>query len=407
MKPRARYAMLIATIVLGGAAGVSAEIAEATREKLPDGAAVEPNFAFRPENKGFSEARMEQLSLPDGFEINVFAKDLGNARILATDHDGTVYLSCMKEGKVMALRDTSGDGVADEVTAVFEDLPKVHGLALNDEAIYMAAPTILWRAARDGDGGFEDPEVLMDDLPDGGQHPNRTLGFGPDGTLYLSVGSTCNACEEPNPEHATILTISDDRRSRTVFAKGLRNTIGFGWHPQTGTFWGMDHGSDGRGNDVPPEELNRIEEGNHYGWPWVFGKRAIDPISAPPEEEGLSKEEFAARTTPMELGHQAHSAPMEMLFYTGDQFPDRFRNGAFVAFRGSWNRVPPVGYKVAFLPFDGNGNPTEFEDFLTGFLMENGEAHFARLCGLTLADDGSLLVSDDANGVVYRVSYRG
>jgi glucose/arabinose dehydrogenase len=375
-------------------------------DNLPADAVVKLNMAFRPENKGFSEELMNQLSLPDGFAINVFAKDLGNSRILITDDDGTVYVSCMKEGVVKALRDTTGDGVADEVAMVFEGLRLVHGLVLDADAMLLIAPTTVWRAARDGNGGFAEPEVVIDDLPDGGQHPNRTAAFGPDGLLYISIGSTCNACEEPNPEHATMLTVGPDGRRR-VFAEGLRNTVGFDWHPVSRELWGMDHGSDGRGADIPPEELNHIQAGKHYGWPWAYGDREVDPIIGDPQMKDMTKEELAKQTEPMVLGYQAHSAPLEMVFYTGDQFPERYRNGAFVAFRGSWNRAPSVGYKVAFIPFDANNRPTEFEDFVTGFLVDDGKGHFARLCGLTIARDGALLVSDDTNGVVYRISYTG
>jgi glucose/arabinose dehydrogenase len=194
---------------------------------------------------------------------------------------------------------------------------------------------------------------------------------------------------------------------RAIFARGLRNTIGFGWHPATGRLWGMDHNSDARGDDFPPEELNLIEEGGHYGWPYCAGKQQVDYFTASEPPDDASRPEFCARTKPSILEYQGHAAPMTLVFYTGTRFPERFRHDAFTAMRGSWNRNPPAGYKVVRIRFDGQGNPLGFEDFVTGWLLEDGRAHFGRLTGTAVAADGSLLVTDDANGVIYRIAYTG
>jgi glucose/arabinose dehydrogenase len=241
----------------------------------------------------------------------------------------------------------------------------------------------------------------VDDLPDGGQHPNRTLAVGPDSMLYVSIGSSCDACAETNPEHATILRTGLDGSGRAVFARGLRNTLGFGFHPTTGALWGMDQGSDWRGDDLPPEELNLIEQGNDYGWPYCFGDAQPDPIIQDPP--GTTKAAYCASTEPATLEVQAHGSPIGLAFYTGTAFPIEFAGDAFIALRGSWNRFPPTGYKIVRLRFEA-GEPAGFEDFVTGFLIENGEAHFGRPAGVTIGPDGSVIFSDDTNGVVYRVA---
>lgn len=230
--------------------------------------------------------------------------------------------------------------------------------------------------------------------------------IGPDGMLYVTVGSTCNCCVEKNPENATILRARPDGSDRKVFARGLRNTIGFGWHPQTRQLWGMDHGSDWLGDDAPPEELNRLEAGADYGWPFVWGNRQVIPGLESHPKVGRLKD-YAARATPPVVGYQAHSAPIQMVFYTGGQFPVEYRNDAFVAMHGSWNRKPSVGYEVVRVRFDKEGKPVGFQKFLTGFLVEDGRAFFGRPAGLAVTKDGALLVGDDINGVIYRVSYHG
>jgi len=358
------------------------------------------SHAFRPEQRPFTEERLGQLQVPAGFKINVFATNLGNARMMVTAPDGTIYLTRHKEGDVIALHDKDGDGRAEERSPVLK-LKEVHGIALRENVIYLATTKKLLKATLSTHGQPEQPTEIAD-LPDGGQHPRRTLGFDPAGMLYVSIGSTCNNCEETNPEHATIVRMRPDATQRAVFARGLRNTIGFAWHPQTGELWGMDHGSDDRGNDLPPEELNLIKEGADYGWPFCHSQNQVDEIANKPKEG--TKEERCAKAVAPALTYQAHSAPIGFLFYTGAQFPAEFRNDAFVAFRGSWNRAPATGYKVARVKFE-NGKPTRFEDFVSGFLVENGKAHFGRPAGLAMTKDGALLISDDTGGVIYRVSH--
>jgi glucose/arabinose dehydrogenase len=355
---------------------------------------------FRPELRPFSDARFAGLEVADGFEINVYARDVGQARMLAV-HGDHVYLTRPMQGDVMRFVDGDGDGVAESSATVATDLPNVHGIAFDGDTVYLATDKSVFRASVTPEGDFDGLGDIIDDLPDGGQHPRRTLGVGPDSALYISVGSSCDACAETNPEHATILRATLDGATRSVFAEGLRNTIGFGWHPETGELWGMDHGSDFRGSDLPPEELNRIASGEDYGWPYCFGDRRVDPVIDDPP--GTTKEDYCSMTAPSVLENQAHGAPIGMVFYDALSFPEEYRGDAFIALHGSWNRFPATGYKVARIRFDA-GEPVAFEDFVSGFLIEDGEAQFGRPAGIAVAPDGSLLFSDDDNGMIYRVA---
>ncbi|MFL6546582.1 MAG: YbhB/YbcL family Raf kinase inhibitor-like protein, partial [Candidatus Udaeobacter sp.] len=216
------------------------------------------------------------------------------------------------------------------------------------------------------------------------------------------VGSTCNECAEPNGENATILRSSLDGKQRSVFASGLRDTIGWGWQPQTGELWGMDHGMDWLGDDKQPEELNHIQKGKRYGWPYVWGDGQFNPHIDPPG--GVRKSEWAQVSVPMVLGYTAHSAPMQLSFYNAAQFPAEFQGDAFVSMRGSWNRKPASGYEVVRIHFK-DGQAMSIQPFVTGFITPEGE--YGRIVGNAIAKDGSLLFTDDRNGVIYRVSYTG
>lgn len=360
-------------------------------------------FVFRPAVREPTPERIRQLSVPDGFEVGVFARDLDNIRMFAVGDDGTLYATRRTQGDVLMLRDTDSDGQADVIRSAARQ-NQAHGITLRDGKAYIATIREVYAADIQDDGTFGPMRCIIDDLPDGGQHPNRTLAFGPDDKLYVSIGSSCNACDEPNQEHATMLQISPDG-SRRVFARGLRNTIGFAWHPQTEELWGMDHGSDWLGNDEPPEELNRLVDGAHYGWPWVYGMGKVNHSVPWPTDREMSRDEFAEKSTKPVLTYVAHSSPLGLVFYTARQFPAVYRNSAFITMRGSWNRKPPSGYEVIVARFE-NGSPTRFEPFMGGFLIEDGQACFGRPVGIAVARDGSLLVGDDTNGMIYRISHR-
>jgi glucose/arabinose dehydrogenase len=358
-------------------------------------------FVFKPALVPASDERIQQLEVPEGFRVQKFAENLGKPRILAAGSDGHIYVSDREAGVVTLLEDTDGDGTADRIETV-ANIKQAHGLTIHENKLYIVAVREVYSADVNSDGTLGEPVLLTDALPDGGQHPNRTIAFGPDGMMYVTVGSTCNACPETNPLNATIVRADADGSDLMIFAKGLRNTIGFGWHPETGELWGMDHGIDWLGDEEQKEELNLLVEGADYGWPYIFGDGKYNPGDRPRGD--TTYQQYLSKTTLPVLQYTAHAAPLDMVFYNGNQFPEEYNGDAFVAFRGSWNRSSPVGYKVARLRFE-NGEPTGFEDFLTGFLVNNNQAHFARPVGLAVHTDGSLLVSDDTNGVVYRVFY--
>jgi Raf kinase inhibitor-like YbhB/YbcL family protein len=343
------------------------------------------------------------LELPEGFKIEVFAEDLVDPRVLAVADDGTLYATRRSVGDVIMIKDADGDGKAEMVKTV-AGRPNMHGIAIDGDNVYLVTVHDIYTGKIQKDGTFGPLTRIVDDLPDAGQHADRTIAVGPDGMLYVSVGSTCNACNEPNPENATILQVKPDGSARRIFASGLRNTIGFAFDPQTGKLYGADHGIDWLGDDQQPEEFNLIEQGKTYGWPYIYGEGGKNPQDEPPGE--LTLEEWAKASESPVLTYTAHAAPMQLVFYTGEQFPADYRGDAFLAMHGSWNRQPPSGYEVVRVRFE-EGEPTEIVPFIGNFLREtkDGYGYVGRPFGLALAKDGALFLGDDANGVVYRVPY--
>ncbi len=356
---------------------------------------------FSPQRVAFDDSLLARLSLPPGFSANVFARDLGGVRVLVAAPDGTVYASVPSAGSVLRLRDLDGDGRAETIGPVLEGYSEVHGLALGNGTLYFATPTTVYGAPIGTDGTPGTPRVIADGLPSGGNHQAPGLGLGPDGRLYLTLGSTCNACEETSAERAAMLVLENG--TRRVFARGLRNTMGFDWQPATGVLYGADQGVDLRGNDLPPDEINLIRDGGNYGWPFAYGRQVPDRLT-PFNPPGTTKEAFAATTEPSVLELPAHASPIQLRFYNRTAFPAEYRGDAFVTLHGSWNRNPPNGYRVARLRFSAAGEPEGYEDFLTGFLYD-GNRVFGRPAGLAVLPDGALLVGDDFNGVIYRVAY--
>jgi Raf kinase inhibitor-like YbhB/YbcL family protein len=345
------------------------------------------------------------LKLPRGYRASVWASGLGNTRMIAIAPDGSVYVSRRSEADIIRLADGDRDGRADGPPTVIVNRPGLHGLTIHAGMLYFMTAREVFRAPLRPDGGIGEVETLMDDLPDAGQHLNRTLAVGPDNMLYISAGSTCNACDESSQENATLIRATLDGNSRRVWASGLRNTIGFGWHPRTGELWGWDQGIDWLGNDLQREEVNRLEAGKRYGWPYVFEDGKLNPQDEPPG--GITGAQWAAASTNPVLMHVAHSAGMQMAFHPGGGFGPDAAGDAFVALRGSWNRKPASGYELVRVRFDADGRATRIEPFVSGFMSRDGTGQYGRPCGVAVMRDGSMLLSDDANGIIYQITYEG
>jgi glucose/arabinose dehydrogenase len=338
----------------------------------------------------------EKINLPPGFEVQTFASELDTPRHMAVSPAGDLFVANMRGGQVFVFPDKDGDGKADQRITFAEGLRGPHSIAFFEGAIYIAVRDGVVRYVdKDGDLKGEDKKVLISDLPVGG-HSTKTVSFGPDKKMYVSVGSTCNICEEKDPRRATILQYNLDGTGEKIFAKGLRNSVGLTWHPQTNELWAADNGRDWLGDDLPPEEINIIKEGKHYGWPYCYGQQQPNP-------EFKDRTDFCKETLPPTVPLQAHSAPLGLTFYTGKQFPEEYQGNLFVAFHGSWNRSIPTGYKVIRVKLV-EGQPEKIEDFATGWLVE-GDV-WGRPVDVVVGKDGALYVSDDKKGVIYRIFYK-
>ncbi len=400
--------ILFSTLLLASTSAFAAPGQVGDRPIAPDGKTL-PNSAeanVRVEGAIVEPRKVapdvSTLRVPDGYRISIFAEGLGAPRMLATGDDGSVYVTRRTEGDVIKLTDTNRDGVADTRETVARR-PGMHGIAIDGRTAYLVTQRDVYTAPILANGNFGPLTRIIDDLPDAGQHMNRTIAVKGD-MLYISVGSTCNACSETSPESATLLEASKDGKSRTIYASGLRNTIGFGWHPVTGQLWGLDHGIDWLGDTQQREELNRIDRGKAYGWPYIYGDGGHNPQDDPPGK--LTMADWDAMSMRPTATTDAHAAPMQMLFYKGTMFPRSEQGNGFAAFRGSWNRSEPSGYDVRRVRFDASGNPVAIEPFVTGFVRKTGSGwvQSGRPVGIVEAADGSLLFSEDNNGVIYRVS---
>ena len=345
-------------------------------------------------------ADLATLRLPPGFAIDLFARDLGYARFMTLDPRGTLLVSVPRAGRVLALPDDDGDGRADAALPVVEGLDLPHGLAFLDGQLYVAETGRVVRfeydpATRRVRGA---PAVVVGNLPPRGAHWTRTIAFGPDRRLYVSVGSSCNNCEERDGRRAAVYRYMTDGSGGAPFGTGLRNAVGLAFRPGTSELWATVNGRDWLGDDQPAEYVTRVEEGGFYGWPhchWSITGLVSDP--------DLGGGDRCRAVKQPSLVYQAHSAPLGLAFYTGSQFPPEYRGNVLVALHGSWNRSVPVGYKVIRVRLDG---PTPVaEDFVTGWLA--GNRSWGRPVDLAVAPDGAVFLSDDALGAVYRISYRG
>jgi glucose/arabinose dehydrogenase len=345
-----------------------------------------------------SEATVaERLQAPPGFQVQVYSSEVPLARVMVFTPAGDLIVSRTRGNLVSLLeRDGDGDGRADGHRVLFDDLDGPHGLALHDGWLYVAERTAIGRAKFDAVAGrVTGPyERILTGLTTDGFHQTKTIGFSPDGWLHLSQGSSCNVCVEKDPRRATMMRLRPDGSGAEIIATGLRNSVGFDWAPWGGGLYATDNGRDLLGDDLPPDELNRIEAGRFYGWPYVHGYGLPDP------EFGDRYAGDAAPTDPVH-GFRPHNAPLGIHFVREARLPAGYERTALVALHGSWNRKTPDGYKVVALRWRDDGSIEE-SDFLIGFLGPDGI--IGRPAFVTEGPDGAIYVSDDYAGVVYRVS---
>lgn len=340
--------------------------------------------------------QLKTIQLPPGFSIDIYASSVPGARSMTLSDSGVLFVGSRGAGKVYAVVDSTGDHVANEVIVIDSGLNSPNGVALRDGALYVAE---INRILRYDDiettmRSSPEPEVVNDTYPAEGHHGWKFIRFGPDGKLYVPVGAPCNVCDEEDDRFASITRMNPDGSGFEVFAHGVRNTVGFDWHPETGELWFTDNGRDMMGDDIPPDELNHAPRaGMHFGFPYCHGGEILDPEFG----QGRSCDEF----TPPARKLGAHVASLGMRFYTGNLFPEKFRHQIFIAEHGSWNRSTPIGYRVSLVRLV-EGVPT-YETFAEGWLQK-GKA-WGRPVDIEMMEDGTMLVSDDRAGAIYRIRY--
>ena len=344
------------------------------------------------------DSRLDSIKMPDGFKIEIYADGVKNARSMTLGDEGTVFVGSRSAGNVYALRDNDGDYRADEVLLIAEDLNSPNGVAFRKGDLYVAeiSRIIKFENIEDNLRSPPEPIVIYDKFPDKRYHGWKYIAFGPDDKLYVPVGAPCNTCLRDEEIYSSITRMDPDGSNMEIYAHGIRNTVGFDWHPETGVLWFTDNGRDWMGDDQPPDELNRAPEpGMHFGFPFCHGERIPDPKFGDQRE----CHEF----TPPVQNLGPHVAALGMIFYTGNMFPSEFKNQVLIAEHGSWNRTTPIGYRITMVKLDGK-KALSYSPFASGWLQD-GRA-WGRPVDILQLDDGSILVSDDSVGVVYRISWR-
>ncbi|MDO6562338.1 PQQ-dependent sugar dehydrogenase [Amphritea sp. 1_MG-2023] len=340
---------------------------------------------------------IDRLKLPQGYQLTVAAA-ASNARQMALGEPGTLFVGSRRAGQVYRLRDTDGDGVYEQRDVLLRGLNMPSGIAYRDGDLYIAAVKQILRLnnADRVTPPAANTELITDRLPNISHHGWKYLKLGPEGELYFNLGAPCNSCLSDDPRFATLMKINLNTKTQTIVAHGVRNSVGFAWHPKTDELWFSDNGRDHLGDDQPDDELNRLSQpGQHFGYPFIHAGDIPDP-------KLYQQQAFSAFESPvLKLG--AHVAPLGMTFYHGDQFPETDQSSLFIAQHGSWNRSRKVGYRV--IKVDTSVTPPSQEVFIDGWL--NGERAWGRPVDILTDRDGSLLISDDRAGLIYRVRYRG
>jgi glucose/arabinose dehydrogenase len=342
--------------------------------------------------------QLDKIKLPPGFEISLFAGGVDNARSMALGPKGTLFVSTRTAGNVYAVIDANKDNKADEVMTIAKGLNMPNGVAFRDGALYVGEVNRILRFDNIETKLKEPPApvTVIDTLPRDRHHGWKFIAFGPDGMLYLQVGAPCNVCERDDKRYAAILRMKPDGSGSEIFASGVRQSVGFDWHPETKELWFTDNGRDWLGDDQPPDELNRAPKpGLHFGFPYCHGMGVLDP------EFGKKRGCEGITLPAMPLG--PHVAAIGMRFYTGSMFPRDYRNQIFIAEHGSWNRSTPLGYRVMLVRLDGQ-RAVKYEVFAEGWLQ--GRQAWGRPADVLVMPDGALLVSDDEADAIYRISYK-
>lgn len=338
---------------------------------------------------------VEPPTAPAGFNVKLFAENLGAPRGMAFGPDGSLYVADAGGGRVLRLTDSDGDGEADTTIVFIEGLDGPSGIACHGGDLWISEATRILRSKLAGAGSDPELAVVVDDLPADG-FTARSLVFDPSGHgFFVSIGASCDVCQEDDPRRGTIVLYTLDGERSVIWARGLRNAVGLAIHSETWELWALDAGRDWLGDDLPPEELNIVQRGRHYGWPYCYGARIPNPEYSDPSRCDV--------TEPPVLTLPAHSTPLGIAFYEGELFPAEYRGDAFVALHGSWNRSTPAGYKVVRLHVEA-GRPHSAVDFLSGWVTAGGKV-IGRPVQPLVGPDGAMYVSDDYGGRVWRVAY--
>ena len=356
-----------------------------------------PLLSFTYCNENLNNGNPSDIKLPPGFKIEVYADNVPNARSMTLSPEGVLFVGT-RESRVYAVVDTNKDYKADNVITIASGLNSPNGVAFRNGSLYVAEISKVWRYdnIENNLNNPPDPVLISDGFPTDGHHGWKFIAFGPDNKLYVPVGAPCNICLRDDDErYASIMRMNPDGSELEVFAHGIRNTVGFTWHPGTQELWFTDNGRDMLGDNVPPDELNRAPSaGLHFGYPFVHGGDIPDPEFG----EGTDINQYVKPV--QKLG--PHVAALGMRFYTGNMFPEEYRNQIFIAEHGSWNRSKKIGYRVMLVKLNGN-EAVSYEPFAEGWLQ--GDAVSGRPVDVLVMPDGSMLVSDDYGGVIYRIIY--
>ena len=352
---------------------------------------------------------LEKIVLPDGFKIEIYASDVENARSMTLSPSGTIFVGNRKSDNVFALIDENKDGKVDKKYLITDKLKNMpNGVAFHEGDLYVAEVNKIWvfkdienKLELIDQNGFypEDPILITDDFPSDKHHGWKYIAIGPDNKLYVPVGAPCNICESRDEIYSTITRMDLDGSNREIYARGVRNTVGFTWNKETGEMWFTDNGRDMLGDNYPPCELNKVTKPDqHYGYPYCHG----GDISDPEFGSKYSCEDFIK---PMQnLG--PHVAPLGLKFYDGDMFPEEYKGDIFIAEHGSWNRTKKIGYRITRVKIKDNKS-VGYEPFISGWLEKDINDAWGRPVDVVILEDGSMLISDDYANVIYRVTYSG